>query len=104
MRRTSAPGRSGGAEPAAVTGKFPKRHGAAIRWTYRRLRAPKRSIEGGYAILTIFSVLLALLSDALMNSVSSSVVSTRQQYLAEFGRYLDRQGPAEWLDGSPPTV
>ena len=49
-------------------------------------------------------MLLALLSDALMNSVSSRVVSTRQHYLAEFGRYLDRQGLAERLDGSPPTV
>jgi hypothetical protein len=36
-------------------------------------------------------VLLAMLSDALM----SSVVSTRQAYLVEFGKYIEGHGLSE---------
>ena len=41
--------------------------------------------------MMMLSVLIALLTDAVMSSVSSS----RQAYLAEFGRYLDERGPTE---------
>jgi len=40
--------------------------------------------------LTILTVLLAFFADAVMNSVAS----TRQNYLVEFGRYLDTRYPA----------
>ena len=41
--------------------------------------------------MTILGVLLAMLSDAVM----SSVVSTRQAYLVEFGKYLEGRGLPE---------
>ena len=41
--------------------------------------------------MTILSVLLAMLSDAVMNSV----VSTRQAYLVEFGKYIEGRGLSE---------
>ena len=41
--------------------------------------------------MTLVRVLLAILGDAVMSSVGS----TRQTYLAEFSRYLDRQGLGE---------
>ena len=62
---------------------------------YRRYRGSERQIERRDIHLTIFSVLVAFLTDALMNSVTSTVASTRQEYLVEFGRYLDARGLPE---------
>ena len=48
------------------------------------MRGAGRSLEG----MALIRVLLALLAD----HVFESVVASRQTYLAEFGRYLDRRG------------
>ena len=50
--------------------------------------------------LTILSVLIAILSD----TVTNSVVSTRQAYLVEFGRYLDGRGLAERPEPRKPAM
>jgi len=52
---------------------------------------PERQNERRGIHLTNLSILIALLTDAVMKSVTSS----RQAYLIEFGRYLDGRGLTE---------
>ena len=44
--------------------------------------------------LTIVKVLVSALLDRIVSSMNASLVSPRQMYLVEFGRYLDTHGVA----------
>jgi hypothetical protein len=69
---------------------------------YRRYQrvVPERQSERRGIHLTILSVLIALLTDA----VTSAVTSSRQAYLVEFGRYLDGRGLTERPAARRPSV
>ena len=76
------------------------RHEKVSRMSSARHRLGIPSLSRRASHLTILSVLLSMLSDTVMNSV----VSTRQAYLAEFGRYLEGRAMAERPEERKPLV